>query len=191
MLETIREFVAERLAARPDLIEIQRRHADYYRALAEGASRPLRSFGQNEWLERLKAETANLGAAARWYLANDPGPLPHLFRVLSPFHVLWPNWGVRYELMDLARAMIYQLLAAADSLDALALAELLCSAEVSALEASDVETAQRARERLAPLLDKLDDPYLQAVSELVNSWTSADACVAANAGLPGRHTRRT
>jgi predicted ATPase len=34
MLETVREFVAERLAARPDAAEIQRRHAGYYRALA-------------------------------------------------------------------------------------------------------------------------------------------------------------
>ena len=43
MLETIREFVAERLAARPDVAEVARRHADYYRALAEQADRPLRA----------------------------------------------------------------------------------------------------------------------------------------------------
>jgi hypothetical protein len=33
MLNVIRWFVAERLAARPDVAEIGRRHADYYRAL--------------------------------------------------------------------------------------------------------------------------------------------------------------
>ena len=42
MLETIREFVAERLAARPDATEIARRHAAYYRALAERTDRLLR-----------------------------------------------------------------------------------------------------------------------------------------------------
>jgi hypothetical protein len=46
MLETIRAFVAERLAARPDCGELERRHADYYRALAEQADRPLRGAGQ-------------------------------------------------------------------------------------------------------------------------------------------------
>ena len=46
MLETIRAFVAERLAARPDAAEVERRHADYYRALAEQADRPLRGAGQ-------------------------------------------------------------------------------------------------------------------------------------------------
>ena len=41
MLETVRVFVAERLAARPDAAEIGRRHAGFYRALAEQADRPL------------------------------------------------------------------------------------------------------------------------------------------------------
>src|SRR5262249_38291476 len=46
MLNIIRRFVAERLAARPDAAEIGRRHADYYRALAERADRPLRGLSQ-------------------------------------------------------------------------------------------------------------------------------------------------
>jgi len=85
MLETVREFVAERLAARPDADQVGRRHAGFYRALAEQADRPLRGAGPGEWLERLDAETGNLAAAVRWYLAHDPGPLPHLFRVLWLF----------------------------------------------------------------------------------------------------------
>jgi predicted ATPase len=43
MLETVREFMTERLAARPDLAEVGRRHADHYRGLAEQADRPLRA----------------------------------------------------------------------------------------------------------------------------------------------------
>ncbi|HEY6593339.1 MAG TPA: DUF4062 domain-containing protein, partial [Asanoa sp.] len=65
LLETVREFVAEHLAERPDIAEIGRRHAGYYRALAEQADRPLR--GDREWLERLQAEAGNLAAAVRWY----------------------------------------------------------------------------------------------------------------------------
>jgi predicted ATPase len=110
MLETIRAFVAERLGARPDLAEVGRRHADYYRVLAEQADRPLRSIGQNQWAERLEAEAGNLAAAVGWYLANDPMPLPHLFRVLSLF------WFLRDHLGE-ARAWVEQLLPSADSLD--------------------------------------------------------------------------
>ncbi|HET8872265.1 MAG TPA: AAA family ATPase, partial [Gaiellaceae bacterium] len=173
MLETIRVFVAERMAARPDLTQIQSRHADYYRSLAERADRPIRSFGQNEWLERLKADAANLRAAASWYLANEPDRLPHLFRVLTPVRALWPNWGVRYELIGEGRSWMERLLPTADSLDTQAAAELLSSAEVIALEASDEAMARATRDRLTPLLDQLDDPYLVAVCGLVNSWTSS------------------
>ena len=84
MLETVRAFVPERLAARPDAAEIGR-HAGYYRVLAEQADRPLRSPGESQWLERLQAERGNLAAAVRWYLDHDPGPLPRLFRVLWLF----------------------------------------------------------------------------------------------------------
>jgi predicted ATPase len=85
VLETVRGFVAGRLAARPDAAEIGRRHTGYYRALAEQADRPLRTADSGEWLERLDADAGNLAAAVRWYLAHDTAPLPHLFRVLCLF----------------------------------------------------------------------------------------------------------
>jgi tetratricopeptide (TPR) repeat protein len=108
----------------------------------------------------------------RWYLAHDPAPLPHLFGVLSPFRMLWVYSGLRYEIMGEARSWVEQLLPAADSLNPKAQAELLSTAAVIALEASDDAAALAIRQRLAPLLDGIDDPYLQAVSYLVNSWTS-------------------
>src|SRR5262249_59332327 len=117
MLETVRESVAERLAARPDAAEVGRRHAEYYRALAEQADRPLRSPGESEWLERLQAEAGNLAAAVRWYLAHDPRPLPHLFRVL------WLFWTAR-DLEREAWSWVEQLLPAAGALDPPARAEL-------------------------------------------------------------------
>jgi hypothetical protein len=174
MPDTIRAFVAERLAARPDLAEIQRRHADHYRTLAEGADRPLRGFGESApWVERLQAEAGNLAAAVRWYLAHDRAPLPHLFRVLSPFRVLWPWWGLRNEVMGEARGWVAELLPAADALDPQARAELLWTATVAALEVSDDAAALAGGERLGPLVDQIDDPYLVAVSHLVLAWTAA------------------
>jgi predicted ATPase/class 3 adenylate cyclase len=165
MLGTVREFVAERLGARPDLAEIQRRHAEYYRGLAEQADRPLRGVGQGEWFERLEAEAGNLAAAVGWYLANDPTPLPHLFRVL------WLFWEARDHLGE-ARAWVDQLLPAADALDPRARAELAWTALVTADEVGDDQAVLAARQRLGPLLAGIDDPYLQAVSELAMAWTA-------------------
>jgi predicted ATPase len=106
MLETVREFVAERLAARPDADQVGRRHAGYFRGLAEQADRPLRSAARGEWLERLDAETGNLAAAVRWYLAHDTAPLPHMFRVL------WPFWFMLDHTRE-GRSWVDQLLPAA------------------------------------------------------------------------------
>jgi predicted ATPase len=160
MLETVRAFVAERLAARPDAAEIQRRHAGYYRALAEAADRPLRGAGQSQWAERLEAEEGNLAAAVRWYLAHDTGPLPHLFRVLWLFWFLQDHQGE-------ARSWVSQLLPTVGSLAPQDRAELLWTAAVIANEVGDDPAALAARERLAPLLDGIADPYLHAVAQLV------------------------
>ena len=70
MLETVRAFVAERLAARPDAAEIGRRHAGYYRALAEQADRPLRGAGQ----ERMAGAAGGRGGQPGRRGALVPGP---------------------------------------------------------------------------------------------------------------------
>jgi predicted ATPase/class 3 adenylate cyclase len=165
MLETVREFMAERLGARPDLAEIQRRHADHYRGLADQADRPLRGVGQGEWFGRLEVEAGNLAAAVGWYLAHDPTPLPHLFRVL------WLFWSARDHLGE-ARAWVDQLLPAAGALDAQARAELAWTALVTADEVGDDQAVLAARQRLEPLLAGIDDPYLRAVSQLAMAWTA-------------------
>jgi predicted ATPase len=164
MLETIRAFVAERLAARADAAEVGRRHAGFYRALAEQADRPLRGPDQGEWLRVLEAEAGNLAAAVRWYLAHDPGPLPHLFRVL------WLFWTAQ-DLEREAWSWVEQLLPAAGTLNPQASAELAWTAIVLAVDIGDDAAALAARQRLAPLLAGISDPFLHAVSQLAMAWT--------------------
>ena len=162
MLNVIRGFVAERLAARPDVAEIGRRHADYYRALAERADRPLRGLDQDHAAEGLEAEAANLAAAVGWYLAHDRRPLPHLFRVL------WGFWGLRDHLGE-ARGWVDQLLPTADLWEPHAQAELLWTATVTALEVVGEDQAKlaAASQRLESLLARIrDDPYLHTVSQM-------------------------
>jgi predicted ATPase/class 3 adenylate cyclase len=164
MLETVRAFVAQRLAARPDAAELQCRHAEYYRALAEQADRPLRGAGQSDWLELLQAEAGNLAAAVHWYLAHDPAPLPHLFRILYPF------WTLRDRQAE-ARPWVDQLLPNA-SFDAQARAELECTATAIANEMGDDAAALAACRRLGPLLGQIQDPFLRALCQLAMGWTS-------------------
>jgi tetratricopeptide (TPR) repeat protein len=113
----------------------------------------------------LEAEVQNLAAAVTWYLAHDPAPLPHLFRILYPF------WSTRDRQAE-ARLWIDQLLAAADSFDSQGRAELAWSAAGTAAEVGDDEVALAARRRLDPLLNEIQDPFLHAICQLAMAWTS-------------------
>lgn len=166
MLETVRTFVAERLAARPDVIELQRKHAEYFRALVDEADRPLRgAMGQGEWLESLQAEARNIGAAVKWHLAHDPGRLPHMFRAL------WPFWHLR-DRQGEARPWVEELEPLAASLDAHARAELRWTDLVTACEVGDDSAALAARRRLTPQLEEVSDPLLGALCQLGLAWSS-------------------
>ena len=165
MLDTIRAFLLERLAARPDVGEIQRRHAAEYRSLVEQADLPLRRVGgQDEWLERLETEAGNIAAAVRWYLAHDPGAAPHLLRALVLF------WELTDRFREV-RTWVEQLTPAAESFPPHARAELFSLELFTSNELGDYAAAQAAAARLSPLLAEIDDPHLEAVSRLGIAWT--------------------
>jgi tetratricopeptide (TPR) repeat protein len=107
----------------------------------------------------------NLAAAVRWHLAHDPSQLPHMFRIL------WTFWSLRDHLPE-ARAWIDRLVPAVDSLDPEAQAELLWTAAVTANRAGDRAAALAASQRLAPLMARIDDPCLRALSRLAMGWAS-------------------
>jgi predicted ATPase/DNA-binding SARP family transcriptional activator len=66
MLQTIRQYAEEMLAARGAVAPVRRRHAEYYLALAEDAELRLLGMHQAEWLARLEREYENLLAALIW-----------------------------------------------------------------------------------------------------------------------------
>jgi ATP/maltotriose-dependent transcriptional regulator MalT len=84
---------------------------------------------------------------------------------------LWPFWFLRDHLSE-ARTWTGQLLPSADSLDAPARAELLCTAAVIALEIGDDSTALAARQRLAAMQEEIGDPLVHAIAQLAIAWAS-------------------
>ncbi len=74
MLETIREYGAEKLAGRGEVGELRRRHAAHYTALMDEAAPRLLTRDQLSWLAKLRADQDNILAALRyWCDAQDPG----------------------------------------------------------------------------------------------------------------------
>ena len=71
MLETIREYAAERLEASGEADEIRRRHADAFRSLAaECYAR--RVEAETECSDRLESDHDDLRAALEWLALHDP-----------------------------------------------------------------------------------------------------------------------
>jgi predicted ATPase/DNA-binding CsgD family transcriptional regulator len=68
MLETMREYGIECLAASCEMKVTRQSHAFYYTMLAEEAEQHLRGTKQSLWLERLEQEHDNLRAALRFLL---------------------------------------------------------------------------------------------------------------------------
>ena len=95
MLETIREYGAERLDEHSEAAPIGQRHAAYYLTLAEEAAAALAGPAAAGWLARLDAEHDNLRAALRWALDRvDRGT------ALRLAGALWRFWAQRGHLSE-------------------------------------------------------------------------------------------
>jgi predicted ATPase len=70
VLETIRQYALERLAASGEADTRRRQHAAYYLALAETVDAQLGRAGQRVWLDRLEREIDNLRGALEWALGG-------------------------------------------------------------------------------------------------------------------------
>jgi predicted ATPase/DNA-binding XRE family transcriptional regulator len=90
MFETLREYGLEQLALAQEAEPIQRRHADYFLALAESAQAHLTGDDHTEWLARLELEHDNFrGALSRLRAWGDPEAGLRLAMAL------WQFWWLR------------------------------------------------------------------------------------------------
>lgn len=91
LLETVRQYVLEKLKESGDETAVQKRHRDYFLALAEEAEPKLVGPDQAAWLRRLDEEHENLLAALGWSLteAESRGGL----RFCTSLHRFWVTRG--------------------------------------------------------------------------------------------------
>lgn len=93
MLETIREFGQEQLAATAGADVVRQDHMAWCLSLAEATEPELRGPQQGMWLRRLEAKHGNFRAALRWAVASSRPE--HRERGLRLAGALWLFWFVR------------------------------------------------------------------------------------------------
>lgn len=90
LLEPVRLFAADRLAANGEVETVAARHADAFRALAEQAAEDLEGPQQIDWLQRLDRDQDNIRTALRRFAEHDDAQSGLRMAVaLSPF------WSIR------------------------------------------------------------------------------------------------
>ncbi len=88
MLETLRHYAAEQLAATDERPMFVQRHADFFRGFAQSSEMELRGHGQREALQRLRDEQPNLRAALTW-LGTHPGTLDSALTMAGSLGLFW------------------------------------------------------------------------------------------------------
>ena len=166
MLETIREYAAERFEASGEAETWRQRHAEYYLALAEQAAPELTGRRQASWLERLEREHDNLRAALSWAFERDQAELGlRLAGALGRF------WEVRGHFRE-GRGWLERTLSRWPEGPAAARAVALNAAGSLAYHAADYEPSAKFHEQALELRRMLGDRRGMAAS-LHNLGTTA------------------
>jgi tetratricopeptide (TPR) repeat protein len=96
LLETVRQYGQEQLAAAGELTTVRDRHLDWCIALGEQATPHFRGAEQLVWLDRLETEHDNLRSALRWSMEAIGG----VAMSMALAGAIWPLWALRGHLRE-------------------------------------------------------------------------------------------
>ena len=110
MLETLRAFAVEKLAAGPEESVLRERHAAWCEEFASVGGPELVPMSHERWLPRYDAEQEDLRAALRWL--NDSGQAERALAFVADLSVFWDTRAQWHE----GRAALEAALATADEM---------------------------------------------------------------------------
>ena len=164
MLETLRQYAAERLQASGRAVEVARRHAAYFRGVVEHAEVALRGHEQRQTLRLLRDEQPNIRAALA-FLSGPDGDRDAALRMAGSLGMFW-HLGRHLE----GRQVLSRLVAGHDGSPA---ARALALQAVSIVERPrgclvhpNPRCAETAAESLA-LFEQLGDAWHAALSRVL------------------------
>ena len=179
MLETIREFAVERLAASGEADAVRGRHAAWFAGLAERLDAESRTGDQPAAIARLLDDYPNLRAAMDSAREADDGEL--LLRLAT---ALWPFWATRGYVAEGQRALedAFELAGRRPARALLGLSSLHVLSVDSAGLLDEVHDALRAAEELGDpltlaqawnLLGQVEGTLLGSLAQAEEAWQQA------------------
>jgi predicted ATPase len=162
MLETMREYALERLAANTDLDELRDRHAAYFLDLAERAYGG-RVDSDEEWAVRLERDHDNCRAAHEWLAESNPDRARQLTSVLGWF------WHAHSHMSE-GRRRLEQALAGATARDATHARSLTALGTIAGWQ-GDIAAARPLLEDAIGLWQQLGDTEEEALTLEALAWS--------------------
>ena len=104
MLETLRQYAAERLAETGDHVSVAARHARHFHDQVLAAELALRGHGQREALTRLRQEQPNVRAALTW-LSGPDGDVDQALEMAGSLALFW-HLGRHLEGRDVLQRLL-------------------------------------------------------------------------------------
>lgn len=169
MLEIVREFAAEMLAAAGETQEVRRAHAAVYAALARSARPALDGADQRAWLDRLEREQGNFRAALGWALGPD-GDRDLALGLAGNLNGFWIGRGQVGE----GRAWLERALAGGQG-DAALRARCLHAAAMLAYRQDDFAAVDRSLSLAIPIWRALGETLGLARAELLRGVAGYEA----------------
>jgi predicted ATPase/class 3 adenylate cyclase len=151
MLETIREYALERLAASGEEHATRQQHAAFYLVLAEAAEPELRGAQEERWRRQLLTEHDNLYAALGWY--RERGEIERFARMAAALWRFWWSAGLWSE----GRGWLEQALAHRDALPATRRAKVLLGTGRLSCALGDFELAHALLNESLALFREIGD----------------------------------
>ena len=100
MLDTIREFAAERLVESGEQAQVERRHTETFLALAESLTPKLTGDDQRRWLGRIERDHDNIRSVLDRAVAASDGPT-----AIRLGFAMWRYWQKRGHLAEASRRL--------------------------------------------------------------------------------------
>ena len=176
MLETIREFGLEQLAAAGEDSAARDAHAAYYLALAEQAAPDWGGARMGYWHARFAADFANVRSAITWFREN--GNAASGMRLMTSLVPLWSLPGRCREVKEL----LERLLATSSDVSLALRATAMAAVGWSAMLLQDPEEAARYADAALPLARQSGDAEPLIVALLTSGAVAATCGDYAEAG---------
>lgn len=171
LLETVRQYAAERLLETAEPESWRRRHLHHFTRLGEEAEPHLGGADQKAWQERLDPEHDNLRSALEWSAENEPEA------GLRLMGVAWRFWDLRGHHNE-ARKLLNTLLECSDpECKTAARAHALHAAGLFAFRQGDPPAARRHYEASLEIAREIGDrpAIASALNQLGNvAWIQGD-----------------